>query len=194
VGRPTEFDVEEALASAMQKFRELGYEATSLSELTACTGVQKASLYATYGDKRTLFLSALQHYQELSYQTLEQRLKAAKSPRAALEAWFADAERNSAAKGKNSSCLCINTAIEFGDHDALVARALLGHAARIEQLIVDALTRAQKAREVSAELDLRAAARFLLTSLYGLQVAGKTGFDAKKLEQVVRLAFSVLAR
>ena len=52
MARHEEFNPDEALAAAKGAFWEHGHEATSLAKITACTGVQKASLRATYGDKR----------------------------------------------------------------------------------------------------------------------------------------------
>jgi TetR/AcrR family transcriptional repressor of nem operon len=53
-----QFDVDEVLDRAMQVFWACGYEATSMQQLVERTGINRASLYATYSDKRTLFLAA----------------------------------------------------------------------------------------------------------------------------------------
>lgn len=62
MARTREFDEEKVLEAAMQLFWEKGYEATSLSDLTARMGIQRPSIYSTFGDKKELFEAALRRY------------------------------------------------------------------------------------------------------------------------------------
>lgn len=64
-GRPREFDPDATLSKIMQLFWENGYEATGLSEITSVTGLGKASLYKAFGNKQSMYLKALQHYESL---------------------------------------------------------------------------------------------------------------------------------
>src|SRR5271170_4685314 len=59
-----QFDSEEVLERAMVVFWRNGYQATSIQDLVEATGVNRGSLYATFGDKRGLFLAVLDHYAE----------------------------------------------------------------------------------------------------------------------------------
>lgn len=52
IGRPREFELEEAARDAMNVFWDLGYEAASLPDLIAGTGLSRGSLYKAFGDKR----------------------------------------------------------------------------------------------------------------------------------------------
>ena len=63
VGRPREFDVEEALAAALKVFWRKGYEAATLSDLTEAMGVTRPSLYCAFGNKEELFKKALDLYE-----------------------------------------------------------------------------------------------------------------------------------
>ena len=60
MARPKEFDVDDALQQALELFWRKGYEATSVQDLVAAMGIQKASLYGTFGDKHSLYMKALQ--------------------------------------------------------------------------------------------------------------------------------------
>ena len=64
-GRPREFDPDETLTKIMQLFWENGYEATGLSEIISVTGLGKASLYKAFGNKQSMYLKALKHYEGL---------------------------------------------------------------------------------------------------------------------------------
>ena len=61
-GRPREFDIDEAVESAILVFKSRGYHGTSVQDLTEGTGLARGSLYKAFHDKRTLFLAALDHY------------------------------------------------------------------------------------------------------------------------------------
>src|SRR3989442_342282 len=63
-GRPREFDREAALERAIDVFWRHGYEAASVSDLTAAMGINPPSLYAAFGDKEKLFLEAVERYQQ----------------------------------------------------------------------------------------------------------------------------------
>ena len=63
MARPREFDSNAALENAMQVFWAKGYKATSLRNICASTGLGRSSLYAAFGDKRGLYLKALDRYE-----------------------------------------------------------------------------------------------------------------------------------
>ncbi len=65
-GPQKQFDTEVALTKAMEVFWEHGYEATSLSALLKNMGIGKKSLYDTFGNKRSLFLKALEYYARIN--------------------------------------------------------------------------------------------------------------------------------
>jgi TetR/AcrR family transcriptional repressor of nem operon len=159
MARPKEFDPEIALATAMERFWERGFEATSLADITAATGVQKASLYATYGDKRKLFLTALTRYQDEGIERLAAALAVPGPVRAAIEALFQNVVRDCTTRDGARGCLCVNTAVELGPRDPEIARMLELHAARAEKLIADALDRGKASGEFSASLRSPAVAR-----------------------------------
>ncbi|HTA77102.1 MAG TPA: TetR/AcrR family transcriptional regulator [bacterium] len=75
-GRPKAFSTEDALCAAMQVFSEKGFEATSLSDLTKAMGINRTSMYATYGNKEALFRKAMDFYVSESEAHLEKALSA----------------------------------------------------------------------------------------------------------------------
>ena len=75
MARTKEFDQEQALDAAMNLFWERGYEATSIQDLVEATGVQRQSLYDTFGSKHELFLQSLMRYQTLDGHQLSELIK-----------------------------------------------------------------------------------------------------------------------
>ena len=131
VGRPREFDEEQVLAAAMEAFWRKGYEATSLVDLTAATGLNKASLYRVFGDKHQLFKSALQHYAQTEFQKVAAVVRSDVSPLTNLRAVV---DKITSDAGSEKGCMMINSLVELAPHDAEV-NAMLGHRPRfIEHL------------------------------------------------------------
>jgi TetR/AcrR family transcriptional repressor of nem operon len=192
MARPKEFDPDVALGAAMEAFWEHGFDATSLSDITAATGVKKASLYATYGDKRRLFITALSRYQEEGLERLRIGLAGGGTVRESLQAIFSGAVKECASKDRARGCLCVNTAVELGPRDEEISAMLLLHSRRMTALLADTLERGKQQGEFAPGLDTQVIARFLLVTLFGITVGGKTGFSARKLDEVVAAALSVL--
>ena len=64
--RSREFDRDVVLDRAMRVFWTRGYEAASIQRLVARMGIQRGSVYATFGDKRALFFAALDRYDRVA--------------------------------------------------------------------------------------------------------------------------------
>lgn len=194
MARPKEFDPDVALGAAMEAFWEHGFDATSLADITAATGVKKASLYATYGDKRRLFITALSRYQDEGLERVRAGLAAGGTVRESIQELFAGYVKECASKDRSRGCLCVNTAVELGPRDEEIAGMLLLHARRVTALFAEAIERGKQQGEFAPRVDSQVTARFLLVALYGLTVGGKTGFSARKLDEVATAALSILDR
>jgi len=75
MGRRREFDTEAVLDAAVDVFWRRGFEATSIDQLEAATGLRRQSLYGAFGDKERLFLAALRRYHERVGGSVKQALR-----------------------------------------------------------------------------------------------------------------------
>ena len=85
IGRPRAFDRDTALLAAMRTFWTQGYEGTSVQDLAAAMGVNKPSLYATFGCKEEIFREAVELYDRVEGKATSQSLKKAGTAREAVE-------------------------------------------------------------------------------------------------------------
>ena len=131
MGRPYEFDRAQTLSKAMEVFWEKGYKATSIDDLVDKMGIQRGSIYNTFGDKRALFLSAVEHYgDEVTSKTLKV-LEAKGSPTGNIKKFFNTIV--STPPGRRSrGCLISNTVVELAPHDEEVARVVRGIMKKIQ--------------------------------------------------------------
>ena len=75
IGRPREFERDEALDQAMQLFWSQGYERTGVADLCSHMGLGRQSLYNTFGDKESLFVEALRHYRQARLRPMLETLR-----------------------------------------------------------------------------------------------------------------------
>jgi TetR/AcrR family transcriptional regulator, transcriptional repressor for nem operon len=191
--RQKEFDLEAALDGAMATFWTKGYTATSIEDLVTRMGIQRGSLYATFGNKRSLFLSALGRYQRVVTRELLAVLEAPGSGLAAIRRFFRLRVEGSLDRRRPPGCLVTNSAVELSPRDRGAAARVGGSLVTLEAAFLRALERARVQGEVAATRDLRALARFLTSSAQGLSVMAKARAERAVLEDVVEVVLAALA-
>ena len=191
--RQKEFDREAALDGAMAAFWTKGYTATSIEDLVTRMGIQRGSLYATFGNKRSLFLSALGRYQRAVTRELLAVLEAPGSGLAAIRGFFRLRVEGSLDRRRPPGCLVTNSAVELSPRDRGAAARVGDSLVTLEVAFLRALERARVQGELPATKDLRALARFLTSSAQGLSVMAKARAERAVLEDVVEVVLAALA-
>jgi TetR/AcrR family transcriptional repressor of nem operon len=191
MARAKEFDPRAALSAATQTFWRDGYEKTSLDDLMAAMHVGRQSLYDTFGDKRDLYLSALEAYRE-STQAAMRRLFASGRPLRECFATLLFGIAHESRADQERGCLLLSANLERSLDDKKIATLVKTNQAQVEALFEDALRRAQQSGELAAEKDARALAKFFLASVQGMRATARASSDRAALEQVARVALSTL--
>ena len=192
MARPRAFDRDAVLDRAMTAFWSKGYEATSIEDLVDRMGIQRGSLYGTFGDKRTLFLAALERYQQVVARELFEALEARGSGLEAIRRFFRLRVTSALDRRRPPGCLMTNSAVELSGRDRGAAARAGGSLLKMEVAFRRALERARAAGELSPERDLRALARFLTSSAQGLSVMAKAFPERALLEDVVSVVLAAL--
>jgi TetR/AcrR family transcriptional repressor of nem operon len=192
MARRKEFDRDEALQKAMEVFWSRGYEAASIQDLVEHMGINRQSLYDTFGDKHALYLQALDRYREVEGQRLFELLGKPGSVKKALRQLFQNVVERAFCGEERRGCFVGNAMSELAGRCKETATKTCGEAEAAEEAFHRALLRGQKQGEIKARRDLRAVARFLYSSLHGLHLMAKATRDRKALEDVVNVTLSVL--
>jgi len=191
-GRPREFDVDEAIESAMQVFWSGGYNGTSLPDLIAGTGLSRGSLYKAFGDKRGLFLLALDRYAASSGDRLSATLRERGDAKVVIrKALLRYAELSIGIAGQRG-CLLLATATELIPHDAEVAQRASRMFAGVQNLFSDAIERGKNAGEIKKMVDSAVLAQFLLCFIQGMRAVGKTGLTKVEAKSMIDCAMTLL--
>lgn len=192
MARPKEFDHALALQQAMDTFWERGYDATAVRDLCNAMAMNPGSLYGAFGDKRALFLAALDHYVETESRQAIERITGAPSGLLGIESFF-DYLLDQIQRGKRRwGCLVTNSVTELAGRDAEVSARARRQLQRLESSFADALERARAAGEVGPQVGPETA-NFLVCMVQGLNVLAKTVPGRKALDTVVDVALSSIA-
>jgi TetR/AcrR family transcriptional repressor of nem operon len=191
MARPKEFDREVAVERAMSVFWSKGYAATSTDDLLEAMKIGRQSMYDTFGDKRRLYVEALRRYQLESVAGHIKRLRSMASPLAGIEALVVgviSSDRTTREKG----CMGVGAICEFGNADAELAQLRVKSGGMLRKALVERLQGAHAAGEIGETVDIERAARFVETTMFGLQVAARAGESTRSLRDMAAFAIAGL--
>jgi TetR/AcrR family transcriptional repressor of nem operon len=191
-GRPREFDLDAALDKSVRVFRERGYHATSIADLTEAMELASGSVYKAFKDKRAVFLAAFDREGKRRGEKLRQLLCTAKSGRDRIRvALTFIADSSHGVEGKRG-CLIVGTAAELAALDAEVAQRVTAALRNNERLMVDLIRQGQADGSIPATIDSKVTARLMLCLLQGMRVIGKTGRKRTAMRAVANAAMKLL--
>lgn len=192
MARPREFDERSVLDAAVQCFWTRGYEATSVRDLANRMGITGASLYNAFGDKRSLFRRALDHYVEQGFGDRVQRFEKRLPPLQALAAFFEEIIELSLSDKQRRGCMLVNSALEVAPHDPEFRRVVVKVLVEIERFFRRCVAAGQSAGTIATTHSAEDLARLLLSILLGIRVLARSRPERALLEGLLRPAFALL--
>jgi len=192
IGRPKEFEFDEALEAALDVFWKKGYEATSLQDLTEAMKLSKSSFYQTFESKHKLLQSCIMRYQEIITKELTDSLENSKSGRSFIEGAFNALAEKAKSPCDHRGCLIVNCANEFAQKDPTIADLINKATKKTTDIFLIAVKRAQKEGEVSSDKKPLSIARYLVSNVCGVQTMIKTGANSTMIKEISDVALQAL--
>jgi len=188
MARTREFDEDEALWKAVLIFWQRGYTNTSLNDLVDGMGLQRSSLYRTFGDKESLFRRAVERYTDEQLR----RMPPGVGPKGAIAAWMRNALDDARRKDRPSGCLLISSAVELPTLPPSVRPLVNEHMTRLRRFFHGAVGAAKERGEVPPDLDVERTAEQIFSAQIAMSVLGRTGTDNATLSRIVEGALDLL--
>jgi AcrR family transcriptional regulator len=189
-GRPRAFDRDEALRRAMEVFWEHGYEATSVSHLTAAMGISSPSLYAAFGCKEELFREAVAYYNDTLGATAAAELSEQPTARDAIAAVLRHHATVFCDPDNPRGCLIVLAATTSGDDTRSVHEYLAEWRMALETDFRERVERGIAEGDVPVGADAAAIAAFYNTVNHGMAIQARDGADEKKLSSIAEGAIA----
>ncbi len=184
--RTKEFDPEAVLEQAMELFWEQGFAATSAQDLVDHTGLNRSSLYNTFGSKQALYLRALDHYREQDAATFDRLLDQFDSARAAIRHLLDEAVPD--AEGDTRGCFVASATVERAHCDAETRERVRESFNQMRDGFEALVEHGQAQGAFSTDRDPEAMAHSLAATYFGVQTMAKLGLSTAVFEDVVEEA------
>lgn len=191
--RTRTFDPSTALSRAVDLFSSKGYAETSMEDIVRATGVSRYGIYGTFGNKRELFEQALERYAEGMGKQSFLRLLEPDASLAHIRKIFAERVEDMCNRDENKGCLFIHTTMQLAPDDVELRGVLQKFMQRMSKAFAVGLESARERGEVKADLDVKAAGDHLTSTMFGLAVLGRTGFDRMTLNGIVESTMASLS-
>jgi AcrR family transcriptional regulator len=187
MGRPRGFCEEAALEAAMRVFWAKGYEGATLSDLTEAMGINRSSMYTTFGDKEALFRLAITRYAEGPASYVGKALKEP-TARAVVEALLRGALELLTDSSHPRGCLSVQGALACGSAAEAAKQAMIEWRKNGEADIQKRLQQARKEGDLPKHVNPGDLARYVSTLLTGLGVQAANGATKADMTRVVEMA------
>lgn len=187
------FDRDQALKQAMLLFWRHGYEATSLSNLTAVMGVTPPSIYFAFGDKKQLFLKAVRRYLSGPV-TSEQIIDEAATARDAASGLLQTAATDFTGKDTPPGCLLASSTISCSAAAADVQAELASIRRGIEARLRDKIRRDIGLGNLPAQTEADGLAGHVMAVIQGMSTLARDGAPRDKLMSIAALAMMTWPR
>ncbi len=195
MARTKAFDTDQALKQALHLFWKQGYEHTSMQDLVEAMGINRGSLYDTFGGKHALYVMAVEKYlSDYSMRDVRQAMAGGEvDPKTVIAALLRRMAREAAGKERARGCFLTNTIVEIGRGDGVIAARTRSAIEDMEKILTDLVAEGQKRGQFTTGRDAGALALFLVNTMQGLRVLSKIYEDGDRLDDVVDGALAVLA-
>ena len=192
--RLPEFNRTEVLNQALQIFISDGYEASSINKLLDAMQINRGSLYASFGDKETLFREVMATYVANLGDLITSTLVDTADPLEALSSFFYGAFLSGDTAEGAKGCLLFNTVTELRNTNPALAKEAGDYMQQVRELMVNRLQQAQQLKLVRSGMDIDAQADSLLAMIAGLRVLCKMGYDKEQIQNVIDPMLSELKK
>lgn len=170
--RPKEYDREDVLRRAMERFWDHGYHATGVSDLEAAMGINKFSIYAAFGNKRGVLLESLDLYARTWQAQTFARLDPTDPVGSIL--WLFSFASDLPARIGHNGCFLLAMGQEFNHSDPEITRRIDSMYRGLEARLVACLE-ALGAEATPLAVDARQGGAFLRTLLEGVLASSRHG-------------------
>ena len=192
MGRPREFSEAPALDAAMRVFWEKGYEGASLDDLTRAMGINRSSLYASFGNKEELFNKVIARYAEGPMAFFREALRQP-AARTVVENLLRSTVAFLGDPSHPRGCLSLQGGLACGSSAEGVKRAMIDWRRQGLKQLEERMLRAQREGNLSKDVDAKDLARYISVVMNGLAVQAVNGATQAEMNRAVKMALRSMA-
>jgi len=192
MARPAQFDKTEVLKQATATFWQMGFSATSISDLVEATQLKPGSIYAAFNSKEGLFLESIDYYGQQSVSKVWQCLNQSPNPLDGIKNFLAMLVDETQQDSHQRGCFLVNTILEVAPHNEKVKEKVNRYIKALESCFLNALRSAQKEHFLSANKNPAKLANYLMVTIWGIRVMQRISTDKNAFESATQQYLKLL--
>ncbi len=177
--KSTLFDKEQVLQNALETFWQKGYHGTSMQDLVDTTGLNRSSIYNSFGDKFGLYVATLDYYSQIQSRQTQKVMVGSDSALEVIRNLVMGNMQYS--KKQPGGCFWVSCTAEFADSDTKVEKMVIENKERMLRLLTNLIEQAQEEGDLAKTLDAGKAALYLFSSIQGMRLTSLTESDPQKM-------------
>ncbi|APZ46705.1 TetR family transcriptional regulator [Polaribacter reichenbachii] len=187
MARKKAYNEDVVVEKAMNLFWKNGYETTSMQMLEKEMGINKFSIYSSFGNKKGLFIESLKSYNK-KVNSIFEELKNSKNGVEDIKTFFYNSIKICNLEGNQKGCLVTNTFNEFSDkNDEIINEQMKSFMTNLKEIFIEKLSQnSDKDKETILKQ-----VNYLLLAKHGLSAASRVNSD-KEIEDYIEMIFKNL--
>lgn len=182
------FNREEILEKVVQLFHKKGYSATSMQDLVDATGLNRSSIYNSFGSKMEIYQEGLKAYKQSANKMIQRLLIHTDHPLKVIRNLFTTSEEQ-----KANGCLLSNCATEMANQDEAIRNFLIHNREHMQELFEELVQKGQSDGTINTNKTAKEYAIYLFSALQGLRITGMILNEQEQIESIADTTLSVLA-
>ncbi len=175
------FDENEVLNKATELFWKKGYHATSIQDLVTYLGINRGSLYDTFGGKKELFDKAFQLYRTVNSNGISTFFENRTDVKASFRELFEIGVKESLSDKDNKGCFVVNTTTELTPGDTEILKALKENKRIFENIFHEFLLKGQQSGNLAKTKNIKIISSLFYTFYSGIKIVAKVQVEPKEL-------------
>ncbi|WP_019671213.1 TetR/AcrR family transcriptional regulator [Eudoraea adriatica] len=191
--RSEEFNREHAVRQAMNVFWEKGYNGTSMQDLVDATGLNRSSIYNSFGSKHELYKTTLEFYQKESGGLFHKALLNAKNPLGAIRLVFESFLPEILSEGGDRGCYAMNCKSELGNREGDIRKWLLANQENTLNVFSGLIKEGQEQGIINTKEDSKTYAYYIFNAFQGFRMTGILIKDRTVLQRIINNTLKVIS-
>lgn len=184
--RKEDFNRAEVLDKAKNVFWLKGYNGTSMQDLVDAMGLNRSSIYNSFGNKLSLYQESLEHYKSETVAMREKVLQKDKNSLEIIGLMFLYAMRDIVGDTANKGCMIINCATELGSQYQEVSTLVQNNQNGLFEFFEKLVKSGQKEGSIRKDETSEMLAYYLASAFQGFRITGLNLKDEKALKGIIQ--------
>jgi len=182
----------QVLQNATDTFHEKGYNGTSMQDLVDATGLNRSSIYNSFGSKLQLFLEVLAHYQSVGKKQINKKIinshNASETLKGIFDIYLQDILSDQDLKG----CLIVNCTSEMANQEPTLKSFMEKNQVQVIAMLEDVVHNGQMQKIFNEHQTATQYALYLYSSIQGLRMTGILNTNKEELENLIKNILKIL--